>query len=194
MKKDSYKTILLQNDQLNKINNLLKNENLELKMQNEKLKLENLEKDLLISKIKSDKFLILNELNELVNSIKTIDLKILNQFYKKINKNSILTRRDMPNSLGIKYNIISAQNQLALLIHSDIIASKSFNYAYNKLNDSLLEEKNKLMNDSSKSDKDDYNKEFLDLDKYLSVLSKFEKDFQTNFENNIKNYKEEIQF
>ena len=179
---------------MNKIINVLKTENIDLKMHNEKLKIENLEKNISISKLKSDKFLLFNELNELVNSLKTIDLKILNKFYKKIHQNRILTRNDMPSSLGIKYNIITAQNQLALLMHSDLIASKSFNETYNKINETLSDEKNNLKTDYNYYEKEKANKEFIDLENYVKVIGQFEKDFQKNFDRNIKIDKMDMQF
>jgi len=198
MKSPSPKTLLNnknlqnENEELTKAINMLKTENVELKKQNEILKIENLEKNLLLNKTKSDKFVLFNELNELVHSIKTIDIKLLNKFYKKYNQDKVFTRNEMPYSMGIKYNIITAQNQLAFLIHSDLIASKSFSESYNKINDTLSEERNKLKNDNNPEKCQA--KDSIDIDNYLNVISQFEKDFQRNFDSTSLLDKKSFQF
>jgi len=124
---------------------------------------------------------------------KTIDIKLLNKFYKKY-QDKVFTRNEMPYSMGIKYNIITAQNQLAFLIHSDLIASKSFNESYNKINDTLTEERKKLKDDNINPEKISQEKDCIDLDSYIKVISQFEKDFQRNFDTNTMIDKKSFQF
>jgi len=155
------------------------------------LKIDNLEKVITINKLKSDKFLLFNELNELVHSLKMVDIKTLNKFFKKFNQDRAFTRSEMPYSMGIKYNIMTAQNQLAFLIHSDLVASKtSFNDTYNKVTESLADERNKVKLNIPQSSPE---KTCIDIDNYISVISKFEKDFQRTFDNSAQNDKKDFQ-
>jgi hypothetical protein len=112
-------------------------------------------------------------------------MKLLNKFYKKLYENRTLTRNDMPNSLGIKYNIITAQNQLAFLIHSDLVTSKSFNESYSKITQALDERQTIKTDCLNFSDKINQEKDFIDLENYVNIISKFEKDFQRNFESKL---------
>lgn len=105
------------------LNKEMASEIVELRKEIEKLKIENLDKTIELNKIKTDKFIIFNELNELVNSLKRVDIDKLNSFYKK-NSNSLFTKLEMPNSKGIKLNILSAQSQLNKILLSDSIKMK----------------------------------------------------------------------
>lgn len=85
----------------------------------EKLKLEIFEKTIENNKLRTDKFIIMSELNEILTSLVRIDLDKLNDFYlNNISKNN-LSKYLMPSAKGIKYNILSCQNQMTKIIKSD---------------------------------------------------------------------------
>jgi hypothetical protein len=103
----------------------LKKENIELTKEVERLKVALLEKSLDNSKLRSDKFQLYNELNELVLSLKRVDLDKLNTFYKKnLIGPTTVTKSDMPIAKGVKYNIMSAHSQICKILKSDLIKSK----------------------------------------------------------------------
>ncbi len=159
-------------ENLNKIINNLKNENLELKKENEILRVENLDKNLIITKLKSEKFLLYNELIELVNTLKTVDIKLLNKFYKNLSSNSKLSKNYMPSSLGIKYNILSVQNQLSYLMHSDLVSAKGYQDYLTKSKDTFSKTREEEDVDNNIIKKEEVNlKEeqdnLIDLDKYM---------------------------
>ncbi len=97
--------------------NLVKSENLVLRQTLEKLNCENIEKNLKINKLSYDRYILFSELEELVNSLKTMDLNKLNEFYldsgNQINHNS-KENCNLTSSMGLKYNILSAQAQMLL--------------------------------------------------------------------------------
>ena len=95
-----------------KITQLLKNENLELNKKITYLKTKQKEDSLMINKLIYDKYILFSELNELVTSLKNVDVNLLNDFFLK---NSESNKRDSVSSMGIKYNILSAHSQLLLL-------------------------------------------------------------------------------
>lgn len=179
-------------DNLNKIINNLKNENLELKKENETLRVENIEKNLIISKLKSEKFLIFNELIELVNTLKTVDIKLLNKFYKNQSMNNKLSKNYMPSSLGIKYNILSVQNQLTYLMHSDLVTAKGYQEHLTKAKDiysKTREEDDNVHNNIIKNEElniKDEQDNFIDLEKYILVIKKFEKEFENICDKNMR--------
>lgn len=178
-------------DNLNKIINNLKNENLELTKENETLRVENLDKNLIITKLKSEKFLIYNELIELVNTLKTVDIKLLNKFYKNLSSNSKLNRNYMPSSLGIKYNILSVQNQVSYLMHSDLVSAKGYQDYLNKGKDtfSKAREEEDVDNNILRNEEVNLNEEhknLIDLDKYILVVKKFEKEFENICDKNMR--------
>jgi hypothetical protein len=114
-----------------KIFSHIKNENLELRKELELIKDDNIKKSLNLNKIINDKFILFIELSELVMSLRRIDLNLLNNFYlnsienytQKIKMNNNLKHFGCPqnviSSLGIKYNILSAQSQMTLLSSAD---------------------------------------------------------------------------
>lgn len=95
-----------------KITQLLKNENLELNKKITYLKTKQKEDSLMINKLIYDKYILFSELNELITSLKNVDVNLLNDFFLK---NSEANKRDSVSSMGIKYNILSAHSQLLLL-------------------------------------------------------------------------------
>lgn len=95
-----------------KITQLLKNENLELNKKITNLKTKQKEDSLMINKLIYDKYILFSELNELITSLKNVDVNLLNDFFLK---NSEANKRDSVSSMGIKYNILSAHSQLLLL-------------------------------------------------------------------------------
>lgn len=186
-------------DNLNKIINGLKNENLDLKGENELLQVENLDKNVTIAKLRSEKFILYNELNELINSLKTIDIKLLNKFYKNYSSNLTLSKNYMPSSLGIKYNIQSVQNQMTYLMHSDLKSAKAFTEYISKAKDVFSRErakveeetvKNNIKSNEIKFPNIENENNFIDLDKYFTILIKFEKEFEKICDKNIiRNHK-----
>lgn len=93
-----------------KIMSDLKKENLDLRKELEKIKTENLDKQSSINRLTHEKFLLFMELDELVNSLRKVDLNLLNDFYLKNNN-----RTYIPAAMGMKFNIMSAFTQLNLL-------------------------------------------------------------------------------
>jgi len=138
---------------------MLKEENLDLQKENEKLSLQILENTLEINKVKSDKFILFNELNELIMSLKKINIDELNEFYKKHRDSRTLTKSDMPLSKGIKYNILSAQSQITKLLRIDTIHKKL----------STMEEENKSSKVNSEGK--------IQLEIYLNLLKSTEIEF-----------------
>jgi len=176
-------------ENLKQVISTLKNENLDLRKENEMLRVENLEKNLTISKLRSEKFILFNELNELTNSLKSVDLKLLNKFYKNYTSNLKLSKSFMPSSLGIKYNILSVQNQLSYLMHSDLISSKGFNEYVSKAKDTFAKEKAKIGLGVDADEPEvhyENNDNFIDLEKYVNVIKKFEKEFDKLCEKNSR--------
>lgn len=101
----------------------IRNENVELRKELEKLRIDILDKSIEMNKVKTDKFILFNELNELVQSLRRTDLEKLNTYYKK-NIISSVSKFEMPTAKGIKYNILSAQSQLSKILHTDSINKK----------------------------------------------------------------------
>lgn len=94
----------------------LKTENIELIKENEQLKSQIMCKNLKISKIETDKLILINELQELLNSLNRVDLKTLQKFYLENCEHKKLV--DIPSSLGIKYNILSTYSSLSHMFKS----------------------------------------------------------------------------
>jgi hypothetical protein len=160
-------------DKNEKFLTLLKNENLELRKQLENSKSENLVKNSQITKLANDKFLLFTELNELVMSLRKVDLNLLNKFYlsniPSQNLNKKLRNEIKPGevnsnvitSMGLKYNILSAQSQLALLANKNgeidntrnLINNISFTNSYINIDNCLTliksyeDELNRLISD-----------------------------------------------
>lgn len=101
----------------------LKNENFQLRKDLENFRIQILDSTIQLNKTKSDKFILFNELNEMIMSLKKIDLEKLNSFYK-VNSDKILNKNEMPIAKGIKYNILSAQSHLCKMMVSDSITKK----------------------------------------------------------------------
>jgi hypothetical protein len=105
-----------------RIINELNNKNIELTSQLEILKTQMTFKSLKINKLNTDKTIILNELNELLNALNRVDTTLLNKFYQANTKSSYdkkFNRTDIPSVLGIKYNILSAQTQIGFMLGPD---------------------------------------------------------------------------
>jgi hypothetical protein len=147
----------------------LSNENIDLKRENEELKLKLMDKDLKINKLQTDKTLILNELLELVSSLKKIDSKILNKFYLSNCINS-KDRNLLPTTMGIQYNLMSAQSQLLTILNP----SRRFR-----------ENNNKFLNKNENKDSEDT----LNLKKYFSISSHYEQEFHQLLDTNLKRHK-----
>ena len=155
---------------------------------NEFLKIENLEKNLLITKLKGEKFLLFNELNELIFSLKFVDMKTLNNYYKLLLSEKKLNKEVMPSSLGIKYNVLSVENQLSYILHSDLNAIKnsSEHYQKSKIDTNLnLHKKPCLSEVNPKTDKINDNEAFIDLDKYINIVKMFENEFEKVCDRNL---------
>jgi hypothetical protein len=147
---------IVSEENLDKLLNDLKNENLELTKKNEILNSELLIKNLELTKLSTDKCILFNELTELINSLKRIDMNLLNKFYRD-NSNPVRHGNEIASALGIKYNIMSTQSQLSNLISKDLE-----NRRMEKLRDNVGE----------------YEKTNINSDKYMSILQEYIKDFQ----------------
>ncbi len=135
---------------------LIKKENSELKREVEKSRIEILDRNIQLNKTKSDKFILYNELNELVMSLRRIDVDKLNSFYKKNTENT-LNKNEMPIAKGIKFNVLSAQSQLCKMMITDSI-TKKLNF-----NEEIITENNP----------------FNQMDVCLKILKKNEEDFDS---------------
>ncbi len=104
----------------------LTQENNELKKNALALMGEDLNNSIVINKLKAEKFIIFSELNELIHALKQVDIKKLDKFFElnsKLNK-GFSKKSLIPVSMGISYNIMSAQNQLGLISQSDLVSSQ----------------------------------------------------------------------
>ena len=161
--------VLTQENERNDIQKIedLKNENLELYKENLKLKNEINMRNFKVSKLTTEKLLLINELKELLNSLDKVDQKTLHNFFKenKIKKNqkniyNKYNHLDIPSSLGIKYNILSTYSVIGTII-------------------SKVEE-NKSLPDSK------YDFTDVDLNKCKNIFKNFEKDFERMLNKNLK--------
>lgn len=158
--------------QQDKIITDIKNENLELVRINELIRVELKEKNLTISKIQTEKILILNELNELLNSLQKVDLKALDKFYS-LNKLKKIKTFDIPSSLGIKYNIMSAQSQVATLMGSNVVTNvPTLNFEDFKLSQNVEKEQS-----------------MLNLEKYRLLMDSYGEEFHSILNKNMKKKK-----
>jgi len=144
-------------------------ENVEYKKELEKLKIKLLEQTLELNKVKTDKFILFNELNEVIQSIRRVDLDKLNSFVKTNSNAKNLNRIDMPSAKGLKYNVLSAQCQLGKIIKSDLISKKLKMME----EDHLLVEQDKA--EDEKNQKNDTG--LLQMEGYLNLLKKTEQEF-----------------
>jgi hypothetical protein len=155
---------VLQKD--DKITQLLKNENLDLNKKLTFLQTKEKEDTSLINKLIYDKFILFSELNELVTSLKKVDINLLNDFYLK---NSDNKKKDSVSSMGIKYNILSAQSQLLLLDHQSDEKAQNLLIENNKNIDLL-----KQMSDCK----------YVNVDKHVAVIKQYEEELTSKaFEN-----------
>lgn len=118
---DIIDSINCDDNNINNFNNselLLKNENLDLIKQNEALRTEIATKNLQISKLSSEKLMLINELIELMISLKRVNLNSLNKFFME-NSEEVKDRIQITSALGLKYNILSAQHQISCLVKGD---------------------------------------------------------------------------
>jgi len=147
----------------------LTNENIELKKQMEKMKIQLLEQTLELNKLKSDKFILFNELNEIIQSLRRVDLDLLNNYVKNNSKVKTFNKFEMPSAKGLKYNVLSAQCQLGKIIKSDLITKK--------LNQ--IEEDCKIIGEEEKAKNKVEKKEsnLLQMEMYLNLLKKTEEEF-----------------
>ena len=165
--KNNYESPLGVVNIINKTSNTeLKKENLELQKELEKLKIDILDKTIELNKTKSDKFVLFEELNELVLSLRRTDIDKLNQFYKKSINNKNLNKFEMPTAKGIKYNILSAQSQIAKILKTDSITKK-----LNKSDDNLPNIDNLNINQHQTEE------DRIQTEIYYSILKKTEDEF-----------------
>jgi hypothetical protein len=147
----------------------VRNENIELKKQMEKMKIQLLEQTLELNKLKSDKFILFNELNEIIQSLRRVDLDLLNNYVKNNSKVKTFNKFEMPSAKGLKYNVLSAQCQLGKIIKSDLITKKLDQIDEDcKIIGAEEKAKNKLENKDSN---------LLQMEMYLNLLKKTEEEF-----------------
>lgn len=114
---------IIKNDELNYQNRyeILNKENFKLSKRNFLLNAELNKKNSEINNLENKNVLILNELIELVHSLRTIDIRNLNKIYLEnlsLKKKEDLEILNIPSCLGIKYNILSAESFLSYLINT----------------------------------------------------------------------------
>lgn len=187
---DSTKEVPAFEDPSSDIIQVLKNENLELRKELELSRTENIEKDLRISRLIADRYVLFSELNELVGSLKRVDQNLLNKFYmanaksylyqgtgkipnsgekRKLPLKTALSSSDILSSMGIKYNILSAQSQLSLLTNSNLNEMEDFDKAG----------KAKNFRCGSEHFKSDFYKSThntINLEKYVGIIKSFEEE------------------
>lgn len=79
-----------------------------------------------ISKISYEKLILYTEINELLNSLKKIDLNLLNNFYlQNIDFDVKCSNKLVYSAMGIKYNILSASASLGFNSVIDILATSN---------------------------------------------------------------------
>jgi hypothetical protein len=154
----------------------VKNENIELKKEIERLKIQLLDQTLDMNRVKTDKFILFNELNELISSLRRVDIDKLNNFVKtNVNNKPLNYRFDMPISKGVKYNILSAQCQIGKILKSDSITRK-----LNKIDEDTFQHLNLEMckegGDGKNKGTEDSN-EKIQMEVYHNLLKKTEEEF-----------------
>ena len=149
--------------------NEARKENVEYKKELEKFKIQLLEQRLELNKIKTDKFILFNELNEVIQSIRRVDLDKLNNFVKTNSNAKNFNKIDMPSAKGLKYNVLSAQCQLGKIIKSDLISKKL------KImeEDPTIQEEDKAEDEKNQKNDND----LLQMESYLNLLKKTEEEF-----------------
>lgn len=126
---------------------ILNKEKVTLTQRNSYLNAEIKMKNSIIDRLENQNTFILNELIELVNSLRTIDIRILNKIYLhnlSIEKKEDLETLEIPSCLGIKYNIFSAESFLSYIINSNKQNSNNTNYNYIKQIDNFLDNDKKI--------------------------------------------------
>ncbi len=140
--------------ELKKLQNRIKNDELNFQMRNELLDKENLKitkrnfllnaelnkKNSKINSLENKNIFILNELVELIYSLRTMDIRNLNKIYLEnltIKKKEDLEILNVPSCLGIKYNILSAESFLSYLINTDRNRSKENENVFYSLKDNF---------------------------------------------------------
>jgi hypothetical protein len=138
----------------------LKNENLELTKKLEQFNTELTNKNLQITRLSSEKIILLNELSELLICLKRVDLNTLNRFYHE-NCRRMEDKLELPTALGLKYNILSAQSQVSQMNANNM----EFHYR-------------------DKGEPGD-----IQFEKYCSVLKGFTQDFKESIDRNLRRLK-----
>lgn len=139
-----------------------------LKQEKDNLKNELILAKVELNKLKSEKFLLMSELNELIMSLKKVDLNKLNTFYKS-NIEISLFKYEMPIANGIKYNILSAQNQINKILLSEYSSTSTSNKPGKEINELI-----------------DITKKYED---YISILKKNEQEYDQLLEKKMTNDK-----
>jgi len=125
-----------QSEPLSQINRIIEDKNLIMKLSTENNELkkkvnslteEDLNNSITINKLKSEKFIILSELNELIIALKQVDIKKLDKYFELNSKmNKGIYKKPITSSMGISYNIMSAQMQLGLISQSDLLSCQLY--------------------------------------------------------------------
>ncbi len=199
-------TCCLKNNNFSSSNNIRNNFNLSFhnynfQIDNEKhiadkvQKLNNdiIEKTIENNKLRTDKYIIISELNEILTSLTRIDLNKLNEFYlKNISKNNI-SKDLMPTAKGIKYNILSCQNNLAKITKSDLMKNCELEKIFQrnlkeKFNNNHFNAKNQFSPIKSNSA---YFKRYYNDENYNQLYSNYDcfknNNYDDSFNMNIEN-------
>jgi hypothetical protein len=144
-------------------------QNVKLAEENIKLKDDLQIKNFNLSKLMTEKVLLINELRELLNSLNKIEFHDLDKLFlrnseitSKIIRTDAINKLDVPSSLGIKYNILSAYS---------IISSLLFSYNYTNCDDSDNMQTSSLYEGIKNSRK---------------IFKNFEKEFETILNRNLR--------
>jgi len=151
----------------------------------QKLNNEIIDKTIDNNKLRTDKFIIMSELNEILTSLTRIDLDKLNDFYLNNISMNNLSRYLMPTAKGIKYNILSCQNNLAKIIKSDFIKNYEIENLYPKTFIENFNNNDQHYNKNYFSNNNNYNQNY-----HISPIQnprKLSSDDENNYNFNSKN-------
>ena len=164
--------------------------NADIKMKNSK-----------INKLENKNILILNELIELVHSLRTIDIRNLNRIYLKnlsLKKKEDLETLNITSCLGIKYNILSAESFLSYLINTNRNKNKDKKNIFDSLKENFPNSQKHLNLQYYQNEKNNQNlfyqgKCHLDLEEKSSEKNYFcSKNTRKNSNKNIQNIDKKI--
>jgi len=156
----------------------LTNENIDLKKSINSLLEEDLNNSININKLKSQKFIIFSELNELIAALKQVDLKKLDKYFELNSKlHKTLNKKSISSSMGISYNIMSAQHQLGLISQADLVNIQLYN--------ELEKIKNQVNNNQEENISQEHTRNTCTIQGLANNCDNVLKDYEADFEVSI---------